>query len=130
MSDIGAQLLAELRGLSLEDYEAQRSQKRRTRGTLARRYNYHPLADVERKLDWLGRPVLVRRDFKASNDYEAVEVVLFTLAMETLVEETGCPWSKVILGLEGFMATPSGVKIRRHTQRPFAVRDHTDGAVW
>ncbi len=116
--------------MSLEDYEAQRSQKRRTRGALARRYNFHPLADVERSLDWLGRPVLVRRDFKASNDYEAIEVVLFTLAMETLVEETGCSWSKVIRGLEGFVATPGGVKIRKHTQRPFAVRNHTDGNVW
>ncbi len=130
MSDIGAQLLAELRGLSLEDYKTQRSQKRKTRGALARRYNYHPLADVGRKLDWQGRPVLVRRDFKASNDYEAVEAVLFTATVETLVEETGCSWSKVIRGLEGFMATPSGVKIRKHTQRPFAVRNHADGNVW
>ena len=130
MSDIGAQLLAELRGVSLEDYKVERSLRRRRSGALARRYNYRPLADVRWRLDWEGRPVLVRRDFKPSNDYEAVEAVLFTVTVEALMEETDCSWSKVIRALEGFVPTPAGHSTRKYTQRPFAVRNHRDGNVW
>ncbi len=130
MSDIGAQLLAELKGVSVEDYKAERTHRRRRSGALARRFNYRPLSDVIWRLDWEGRPRLVRRDFRPSNDYEAVECVLFTLTIESLMELTDVSWSKTIRALEGFVPTPGGFSMRKYTQRPFAVRNHRDGNVW
>ena len=43
---------------------------------------------------------------------------------------TGLSVSKVVRGLEGFVRTEGGTTVRKHTERPYAVRFHADGNVW
>ena len=84
MSDIAAVLLAELHGISIEDYRMERTHDRRMRSALARRYNYRPTRDIEKTLDSGGRIQLVRRHVVMANDYEAIQGVLYTATMEAL----------------------------------------------
>jgi hypothetical protein len=122
MTDIGAQLLAELRGVPVEDYLTERSHMRRSIAAKARRYKYPAQADVRWELDWEDRPVLVRRNLATSNEWEAMQVALFTETMDTLAAETGLSVSRVVRGLEGFARAPAGHVVRRYTVRPFAFR--------
>lgn len=122
MTDIGAQLLAELRGVPVGDYLTQRSHTRRSIAAKARKYRYHAQTDVRWSLDWEARPVLVRRDLRTSNEWEAMQVALFTETMDTLATETGLSVSRVVRGLEGFQRAPAGHLVRRYTVRPFAFR--------
>lgn len=120
MSDVGAQLLAELRGVKVEDLLAERRHRRRSLATT--HYRYRGRDDVQTDLDWLDRPKLVRRDLKTSNDWEAMQVALYRTTIEALADAAGVSVSRVVRALEGFEPTPAGYPVRRCMVRPFSCR--------
>lgn len=122
MSDVGARLLAEARGVPYEDYRTERTRVRRSQSALARRYRFQAEPAVRHELDWEGRLRIVRKDVRTANEWEAFQAVLFGETMESLSDATGLCVSRVVRGLEGFERVPSGHTVRKYTVRALAVR--------